>query len=168
MSKNEWDLIVGRAVSPFGRKGEVKILPYTDKPERLEDLKEACIARETGSRILKVEKVWCHKASIIIKFAGIDDISAAETLRGAEIRVRESDIPPLAENEYYVHDIIGADVVTTEGESLGEVKDILRSPANDVYVTDRAMIPAVKEFVVSIDIRGRKIVVKNVEGLVQE
>ena len=132
--------------------------------ERFANLEEV----EIDGRVLGVEGVRFHKGTALIKFRGIDDISAAEALRGKRILISESELMPLEEDEYYVHDIVGLDVVTTEGESLGRIKQILRSPANDVYVTDRAMVPAVKEFIVSVDIPGKKIIVRPVEGLVQD
>lgn len=169
MGGDEHDVVIGEIVATFGRRGEVKVLPHTDFHERFERLKDVYTNKgETGGRVLRIENVRYHKGAVLIKFAGIDDISAAEALRGAKIYIRESELMPLAEDEYYVHDILGLDVVTTEGERLGKVRQILRSPANDVYVTDRAMIPAVKEFVVSIDLCAKKMIVRPVEGLVQE
>jgi len=169
MGEDDWDVVIGEIVSPFGRRGEVKVRPETDSPERFDELEEVCVGRgKAGGRVFEIEAVRHHKRAVLIKFAGIDDISAAETLRGSEVRIRESEVAPLEEDEYYVHDIIGLDVVTTEGESLGKVREIVRSPANDVYVTERAMIPAVKEFVVSIDLREKKMVVRPIEGMVRE
>ena len=160
----EEDIVIGEIVSPFGRKGEVKVVTLTDFPERFLELETMRI----DERVLKVEGVRFHKGMALIKFKGIDDISAAEDLRGMKILIGESELTPLEEDEYYVHDIIGLEAVTTEGESLGKVREVLRSPAHDVYVTDRAMIPAVKEFILNIDIPGGKLIVRPVEGLVQE
>ena len=160
----EEDIVIGEIVAPFGRKGEVKVVPLTDFPERFLELERIPI----DGRMLDVEGVRFHKGMALIKFEGIDDISAAEDLRGKKILISRPELAPLEEDEYYVHDIIGLEALTTEGESLGRIKEVLRSPANDVYVTDRAMIPAVKEFIVNIDIPGGKIVVRPVEGLVQE
>ena len=160
----EEDIVIGEIVSPFGRKGEVKVVPQTDFPERFLELERI----EIAGRVLDVEGVRFHKGMALIKFEGIDDISAAEDLRGGKILISENELAPLEEDEYYIHDIIGLEAITTEGESLGRVKEVLRSPANDVYVTDRAMIPAVKEYVVSIDIPGGKVIVRPAEGLVQE
>ena len=169
MSDNEWKIAIGQIVSPFGRKGEAKIRPYTDSTGQFKDLKEAfVIGRDIDGRVLKIDKVWFHKGAVIIKFQGIDDINTVETLRNAEIRIKEASLIPLAADEYYVDDLIGVDVVTTTGEQLGKIKEVLEAPANDVYITDRAMIPAVKEFVLSIDLDKKKMVVKQVEGLVQE
>lgn len=158
------DIVIGEIVAPFGRRGEVKVVPMTDFPERFLESKTL----KVDNRELKVEGVRLHKGMALVKFEGIDDISAAEDLRGGKILIGESDLAPLEEDEFYIHDIVGLEAVTTEGESLGRIREVLRSPANDVYVTDRAMIPAVKEFIVKIDIPGGKIVVRPVEGLVQE
>jgi len=169
MSETEQDVVIGEILAPFGLKGEVKVLPHTDFPERFEQLEGILVAGEgSPGRMMEIEGVRYHKRLILMKFAGVDDIAGAEALRGAELRIPESELLPLEEDEYYVHDIIGLEVVTTEGESLGTIREIIRSPAHDVYVTDRAMIPAVKEFVKSIDLDAGRIVVRPVEGLVQE
>lgn len=169
MGETERDVVIGEIVAPFGLKGEVKVLPCTDFPERFEQLEEVFVAGDkVAGRMLAIEGIRPHKGGFLIKFAGIDDMSAAETLRGGELRISEAEMAPLDEDEYHVHDIIGLEVVTTDGEHLGKVREILRSPAHDVYVTDRAMIPAVKEFVLSIDLDAGKMVVRSVEGLIQE
>lgn len=160
----EEDIVIGEIVAPFGRKGEVKVVPQTDFPERFLELETMRV--DHGE--LEVEGVRFHKGMALVKFEGVDDISAAEDLRGKKILIGESELSPLEKDEYYIHDIVGLEAVTTEGESLGKIKEVLRSPAHDVYVTDRAMIPAVKDFIVTIDIPGGKIVVRPVEGLVQE
>ena len=169
MSQDEYNIPIGEITSPFGRKGEVKVKPDTDFPERFEGLEEVFISGgEISGRLVEVEKVWFHKGTIILKFPGVDDITSAEAFRGAKIYIRESELMPTEEGEYYIHDIIGLEVVTTEGEHLGKIKEVLRSPAHDVYVTNRAMIPAVKEFVMSIDLDDRKMIVKHDEGLITE
>ena len=166
MNTNDWNVVIGEIVSPFGLKGEVKVVAQTDFPERFEEIEEAFVGTPgPGGRLMKIENVRFHKGVVLVKFAGVDDISTAELLRGMQMRIGESEQAPLKEGEYFVHDIIGMDVVTDEGKDLGKVNEVLRSPANDVYITDRAMIPAVKEFVVSIDLDQKKMVVKAVEGL---
>lgn len=169
MSESGWDVVIGEIVATFGLKGEVKVLAKTDFPEHFKTLEEVCIGRtEADRRVLKIENVRFHKGVVLLKFAGMDHISDVEMLRGMTVFVREMEKAPLGEGEYYIDDIIGLDVVTTEGKDLGRITEVLRSPANDVYVTDRAMIPAVKEFVVSIDLDEKKMVVKPVEGLERE
>lgn len=168
MSTEDRDLIIGKVGATFGRKGEVKVWSYLDHPEQFEFLKEVTLVFKGGeSRPVKIQKVWHHKGAIIVKFAGIDDMTAAESLRDAEVHGAESVLPQLEEDQFYIDDLIGLDVVTTEGEDLGKITEVLQSPANDVYVTERAMIPAVKEFVLRVDFENNKVIVKAVEGLVQ-
>jgi len=168
MDSDKRDIVIGKIVAPFGRKGEAKVVPFTDFPERFKELGEVYVGSEAAGGMRSIQGARLHKGSVLIKFEGIDNITAAEALRGAEIRIRESDLLPLEEGTYYIHDLIGLDVLTTEGENLGKVKEVLTGPAQDVYVTERAMIPAVKEFVVSIDLQKKQIVVNPIEGLVQE
>ncbi len=169
MSNPGWEVVIGEVCAPFGFKGDVKVIPLTDHPERFEMLDEVFVGRdETHGRVFGIESVAVRNNGISMKFAGVDDLTKAELLRGMEVRIRLSDVAPLPEGEYYVDDVIGLDVVTTDGKSLGTITEIIRSPANDVYVTDQAMIPAVKEFVVSMDMDTRLMVVRPMEGLERE
>jgi len=169
MNESDTDILVGLVGPTFGLRGEVKVRLYTDHPEQFAKGSEVQLTGlPEGIRVLKIATVREHKGALIVKFAGIDDISAAETLRNAEIRVPAEDLVPLDENEYYIDDLIGLDVVTTDGKSLGHIEEVLRSPANDIYVTDKAMIPALKEFILRIDLDKRKVVVRLVEGMMQK
>jgi len=168
MNSERWDVVIGKIVAPFGLRGEVKVFPFTDFPERFEELGEVCVGGDDTGEVRRIRRARLHKGTVLVQFEGIDDIDAAEGLRGQEVRIRESDLAPLEEGSYYIHDLIGMEVLTTEGESLGKVNQVLTGPANDVYVTDRAMIPAVKEFVKSVDLQKRQITVEPIEGLVQE
>lgn len=168
MSAGTWDVVIGKITAPFGLKGEVKVFPLTDFPERFAELAEAYVGTESEGRMLAIESVRFHKGLVLIKFGGMKDATEADALRGTEIRIRKGDLMPLEEGRYYIHDIVGLDVLTTDGEDLGKVEQVLTGAANDVYVTPRAMIPAVREFVVSVDLSKKQIIVKAVEGLVQE
>ena len=169
MSEPKRDIVIGEIVAPFGNRGEVKVVPHTDFPERFGLLEEVFVAGDrVPGRLMRIEGLRYHKGLVLLKFPGINDIDGAETLRGAELRISESELVPLEEDEYYVHDIIGLEAVTTEGESLGRITEVIRSPAHDVYVTDRAMIPAVKEFIEGIDMEAGRVTIRPMKGLVQE
>jgi 16S rRNA processing protein RimM len=156
------DVLIGQIGPTFGRKGDVKVKPFTDHIEQFQKLKEVCLTGlDEKPRTIEIERAWEHNGLLIVKFAGINDIAAAESLRHAEVRISEAELLPLADGEYYVDDIIGLDVVTELGEDLGCIKEILRSAANDVYVTDKAMIPAVKDVILSIDLAEKKMVAKS-------
>ncbi len=169
MNFDKYNILIGEIINTFGHKGEVKVYPHTDFIERLSPRREVYIKSETVlPAVYKVERSRLHKNVIIVKFSGIDDMSAAENLRDAQIFAKGTDKISLQENEFYISDVIGMQVTTTAGEDLGVVTEVLKSPANDVYVTEKAMIPAVKEFVVSMNVAEKKMVVNSVEGLVQD
>lgn len=169
MNADKYNVLVGEVISTFGNKGELKVYPHTDFPERLTTGRHVCLKHGDDEALLyKIVRSRPHKNILIMKFAEIADMNAAEELRGWLLYTSESDRKPLAENEFYISDVIGMSVITTDGDDLGVVKEVLRSPANDVYVTDRAMIPAVKEFIVSMDTEGKRMVVNPVKGLIQD
>jgi 16S rRNA processing protein RimM len=165
----EPEVVVGRIVAPFGRKGEVKVRMETDFPERLQE-KEFVWLKGQGrpARSVKVQGVRLHKGNALVKFEGVDDIDAAEQLRGEELRIMEADLKELPEGEFYVHQLLGLRVITESGEELGQVTEVIRSPANDVYVTERAMIPALKDVVKKIDIEAGEMVVRPIPGMLEE
>lgn len=165
MDNDGKDVVIGKIVSTFGCRGEVKVRPETDFPKRFELLKEALVRSRNGQQVLCIERARTQGDAVILKFAGIDDVESARALAGSDIYISKSQLMPLGPEEYYMHDIIGLEVVSVEGEQLGKVIEILRSPAHDIYVTERAMIPAVRDYVLSVDLSAGKIIVKLVEGL---
>lgn len=165
----EPEVVIGRIVSPFGIKGEVKVLPETDHPEHLKEIKSFWLKpKGEPAREVQIESVRFHKNMALVKFEGIDDISAAEEMRGWELWVPAMKPRELSEGEYYIHDLVGLRVLTEDGEDLGEVTEVILGPANDVYFTDKAMIPALKDIVKKIDLEGGKMIVRYVPGMLKE
>lgn len=162
------DVVIGTVVAPHGIRGEVKVRMETDFPERFEELEEVWLQPKSGpGRMAGIEGVRFHQNVVLIKFEGCDDRNAAEELRDADLRISKEDLVELEAGQFYIHDIIGLDVYTTEGRHLGQVTEVLQGPANDVYVTPMAMIPALKQFVREIDLEERKMIVEPVEGLTE-
>lgn len=159
-------IVVARIVAPFGRVGEVKALLETDYPRELAERKRLIVTedRRTGEE-RNVERVRFHKGAALIKLAGVETINDAEQLRGQCFAVRAEERAALGETSFWIDDVIGLDVFTEGGASLGSVREVLRGKANDVWVTPGAMIPAVRDFVVSVDLEQRRIVVRDIEGL---
>jgi len=159
-------LLIGEISAPWGLHGEVRIYPQTDFPERFTVLSEVGLQRGTGPvQVRQIEVVHDQGRRIVIKFAGIDTIEQAEALRGARLMIPPSWAVPLGEDEYYHHQLIGLEVITTAGESLGPITAIWPTGANDVYETAQALIPAVKEFVREIDLAQGRLVVIDRPGL---
>jgi 16S rRNA processing protein RimM len=155
-----WSLVIGRVTAPFGIKGEVRVRPETDFPERFRELGEVCLELANGEeRVVRVAGARVTPKGILLKLEGCEDRDAVEGLRQALVKVRPSMAAPLPEGSYWVHQIVGLRVFTEEGEDLGEVTEVVRSAGNDVYVTPSAMIPAVRQVVREIDLEGGRMVV---------
>jgi len=146
--------------SPHGLRGMVRVAPLTDDPGRLERLGAVTLELPGGERrAAAVEKVQVGPDSILLKLKGLDDRDAVEALRGAYVLIPRSEAVKLPAGHYFADDIVGLEVVTVSGERLGPVREVLRTGANDVYATDKAMIPATREVVRKIDIAAGVMVV---------
>mgnify|MGYP000224076946 CR=1 FL=1 len=167
-------ITIGKIVNTQGHKGEVRVMPLTDFPERFAGMREVLVEREGRRRSYVIEQVYRHKKFIIIKFAGVNDMSAAAALKGAALVVARNELVDLPEDTYYIFEIVGLRVYTAEGRYLGRVSDVLQTGANDVYVVEGAgrrrplLIPALKQVVRSIDAAGGKMIVRLPEGLEED
>lgn len=168
-------LLVGRVSRAHGVRGEVKVVPETDDPARFNDLRIVYVGTSAASaRAMQVETVRLQPTKrgtiIILKLEGIDSREQVEALRRSDVFARENDLPALADDEIYIHDLIGLQVVTDEGEPIGTVEEVMTVPAQEILVVSRkgkeaVMIPAVDEFVLELDLEERRIVVRPIEGL---
>ncbi|MDF2564073.1 MAG: Ribosome maturation factor rimM [Massilibacillus sp.] len=148
-------VIIGRIGAPHGVRGEVRIIPLTDFPDRFQNLKSVFIDEQIK---LEINNVKYNKQFIILKFKGIDNRSDIDPLKGKLIQVDRKDVPPLAAGEYYNFDIIGLEVYNEKNERLGKIEQILKTGSNDVYIANNAgkqtLIPALKKVVTNIDIEA--------------
>lgn len=156
-AEEPWSLVVGQVVAPFGIKGEVRVRPETDFPERFRKLTEVRLELPSGEdRRAQVTAARVSARGVLVRLAGCESREQAEELRGAWIKVRPSMAAPLPAGSYYLHQILGLHAFTVDGRDLGEVTEVIRTGAHDVYVTAAAMIPALREVVREIDlVRGR-------------
>ncbi len=162
---------MGRVSAPHGLRGELRVLPLTDFPERFHRRRSLWVEGEGEPR--RVEWVRFHGDSLLVKLAGIDDREAAAGLRGRHLAVPAFELPPLPPGTYYHHQLLGLTAVTPDGRELGRVTDILRTGANDVYVVEpvgggRArLIPALAS-VVTVDLARGIILVRPQPGLLDD
>jgi 16S rRNA processing protein RimM len=159
-------IAVGYVNGLWGMKGHVKVTALSTNPERL---KAGSEVRVLG-RLTKIAEVVTPQGYPIIKFQGYPDRTAAERLRGTYIEIDEADLPPLPEDEFYVDDLVGLEVVTASGESIGRLTEVLGTGANDVYVVARpgqkdALIPAIADVVLSVDLEAKRMVIEVIPGL---
>ena len=170
----EWSLTIGEIVAPFGLAGEMKVKLETDFPERFAGLKEVCIRFSTGdARLYAVEGARRHKGQVLLKLRGITSINDLPVFRNAFVQVRAEDAVVLPANEFYIHDLVGCEVVTPDGTALGRVERVLTTEANDVYILGggprgEILLPAIRDVIRSVDTAGRRIVAAPTPGLLPD
>lgn len=120
-------------------------------------------------RELTVERSRPHGGRLLVEFRGIGDRTLAAQLRGRFLVVPQSRLPRLPDGSWWPHELEGCEVLTDSGRSLGALTEVLFTPANDVWVATRGeeetLIPALKEVVVSVDLQGRRVIIREVPGL---
>lgn len=163
---------IGEVSAPHGVRGEVRVVPLTDFPERFRRLERVFVRRprQAEPEERTVERTRFHKGFVIVKFEGVDDRNEAETLRRALLQVAPEDVHPLPEGQYYVFDIVGLHVFDEDGREIGVVKDVLFTGANDVYIVRKSdgselLLPAVKDVVRRIDVDAGRMEVRLLPGL---
>lgn len=169
-SAEPYDVLIGIVVGAHGVRGEVRVHPETDFPERFTRLEQVWLAPPHGeARLIRVLGARPHtgKGQVLLRLEGVQDREAVEALRGAGLYLRESELWPLPPGQYWEFQLVGLRVVTEEGRDLGPITAILRTGANDVYETPLALIPAVPTVVREVDLPGQRVVVGWVEGLLK-
>jgi len=164
---------IALVTAPQGIRGEVRVKPLTDFPERLGTTARVTAQIRGERRSFEVERARPHgRGMYVLKLRGIDDRSSAESLRGAVLEVPRDKAVPLPDDTYYVFDLIGSAVYDLDGNKLGEIADVIGAAANDVYVVKaddgaEILIPAVKHVVRLVDVASRRVVVDPPPGLLE-
>ena len=177
----------------IGLKGELKIKPLTDNPERYRAGAKLWAAGTggtgcvEGSRArlprhaedaqlavmpLTVKSVRESGRDLAVFFEEIGKVEDAEALRGKELFVPESNVPPLPEGEYYHFQILGLQIFTGSGRLLGKVSDIITAGGRDVYVVKgqggEHLIPVTDDAIEKIDAQGGRIILRPMKGYIPE
>lgn len=163
-------LQVGVISSTHGVRGEVKVFPTTDDMTRFKKLKEVILVTEKTEKILKITSVKFFKQMAILKFDGIDTLNDVEVYKGASLFVDRKNAVKLEKDEYFIADLIDLTVVDESGNKLGTLVDVMKTGANDVYIVKNAegkelLFPAIKECVLDIDFKEKKMTVHVMDGL---
>ena len=160
---------VGVIANTHGIRGEVKVFPTTDDVKRFDYLKEAYI--DAGKEKIKVEvsNVRYFKNLVIVKFKGIDNINDIERYKGIDLLVTRENALPLEEGEYYLADIIGANVYTEDGNLFGSLEDVIETGANLVYSVQHegkeVLLPVIDDCVKEVNVEEKKVIVHIMKGL---
>ena len=159
---------IGEITRHQGNKGEVRVKPLTDFPERFEDLETIKLSKGRIEKEVSIENIRYHKGYVILKFVDVDDIGAAIEHKGFEIKIPKSKRYELDEDAYYMQDIVGLDVYEGQ-EYLGELVSIMETGANDVYVVEdkgeKLLLPALKDVILQVDFEEDKMLVEVPQGL---
>jgi 16S rRNA processing protein RimM len=163
---------LGRVVKTQGRRGEVAVELHSDVPGRFrQGLALSALARDGGRREVLVVDLWPHKGALVLKFAGIDSMSDAETLIGCELQVPRSERAQLESGWTYISDLVGC-VVFDGVREVGIVKDVQLGAGEAPLLVVRAgkeerEIPYAVVFLKSVDLAGKQIHMQLPEGLLE-
>jgi 16S rRNA processing protein RimM len=190
MAESDW-LEIGTIVASHGMKGEVRVYPNTDFPERFENPGTRWLLRKDAKEPEAVEllegRFMPGKGLYIVKLAGLKDINEAEGLRGSKLMVPESDRPTLGADEYHVLDLQDLEVFDqVSGGFIGKVVDIIaagndllvvrRPQANNLTATEEGskpkqkqdlLIPFVREIVPVVDLNQKRVEITPPPGLLE-
>jgi 16S rRNA processing protein RimM len=153
-------VVMGRITLPFGIKGWVKVLPYTETPDSLLAYPKWWIGNDPDWQEVRVEKAEVQMDAVAAKLAGCDDRDAAALLRGRQVAVPRDAFPEAGENEFYWVDLIGLKVVNEQDEDLGTVSQVFETGANDVLVVEgdrERLIPFLDHVIKKVDLQARVI-----------
>mgnify|MGYP000964927231 CR=1 FL=1 len=161
-------LQVGVITATHGIHGEVKVFPTTDDPKRFKKLKEVILDTGKERMTLHICQVKFFKQMVILKFKEFQNINEVERFHGKSLYVTRENA--VQKDEYFIADMIGIRVVSTEGEELGTLTDVLQTGANDVYVVEQEgaqqlLLPAIKDCIRDIDMEQMEMTVYLMPGL---
>ncbi|HEV2891298.1 MAG TPA: ribosome maturation factor RimM [Frankiaceae bacterium] len=162
-------LVVGRIGHAHGVKGEVSVEVRTDDPDRRYATGSVLATDPPERGPLTVEGVRAHHGRLLVRFAGVEDRDAAETLRGTLLVVDSADVGDAEEGEWWDHDLVGLVAVTTQGTKLGSVTDVIHVPGPPLLAIDvegrEVLVPFVEALVPEVDVPGGRVVVDPPPGL---
>lgn len=154
---------IAKVTKTQGRKGEVAAALFTDFPERLAERKRVFALGPQGRRsAMEIEDHWLHKGGVVLKFAGVESISQAETLIGSEIQIPLAERAVLEDGSVYLSDLVGC-VVTDGGREIGCIADVTFGAGEAPLLVIRGkedkdyLIPFAAEYVVRLAIEAKRL-----------
>ena len=161
---------VGVISSTHGVRGEVKVFPTTDDPQRFRRLKEVTLDTGRERLSLKIQNVKFFKNMVILKFEGYDNINDIECYKGKELWIHRSQAGNLKKDEYFIADLVGMTVTEEDGHVLGTLSDVIQTGANDVYVVKmesgkELLLPAIRQCILKVDVESGQMRVHLLPGL---
>jgi len=163
VAEKDKQLVVGKIASPFGVRGWTKVVSYTDPLEGLLERQQWRLTQRGNALAYTVVEGKTHGRFLIVKFDGIDDRDEVAKLTNALVVVEREELPDTDDESFYWADLIGLQVMTTDGLCLGEVDRMMETGANDVVVVSgerERLIPWIRDSVIkSVNLGERTITV---------
>ena len=161
-------VVLGEVVKAHGLRGEVKVRSEIVDPDNFL-LPNLCLRCADGScKPLAVERYRSQKGGFILRFADCESIDQVQAFVGCELVCRGSQLPSLADGEYYHFQLLGLPVFDCQGEELGKLAEIMSTAAHEIYVVKpqtgrqeegELLLPVVADYIIEIDLESGKIVV---------
>jgi 16S rRNA processing protein RimM len=148
---------MGRILAPYGVRGWIKVRPQTESTDGLLGYRTWWLGKQGEWNSYQLLEGRVHGTDVVARLEGVADRDRAAQLRGCDVAVPRSELPPAPEGEYYWADLIGLEVVNREGVRLGQVAEVFATGANDVLVVRgerERLIPFVEAVVVDVDLEG--------------
>ena len=160
---------IGKVVNVQGLRGELRIFPYTQSPDRFFDLKSVDLGEET----MEITGVRLKGSLVILKVRGVEDRTRAEAFKGRDVFMDEGDLEALPPGTYYVRDLIGLAVEDKVRGPVGVLTDVRDSGPQSLFVICREdgtefLVPAVEAFFTGVDPERKVILVELIEGMYED
>lgn len=161
-------VVIGKFRKPHGIRGEVRMTVLTDFPDLIKKGRTVYVGEKYQA--YKIRHIRWHGDDLLVSLEELPDRTAVEIFRNITVYMKSQDIPAPAEGEFYLHQLIGIDIVTDQDIHLGKLKEVMLTGANDVYLVDspegkEILLPATEEVVLNIDLEKRIMLVHIIPGL---
>jgi 16S rRNA processing protein RimM len=163
-------VVIGKFRKPHGIRGEVRMTVLTDFPELIKLGQRIFVGQKY--QMYTIRSMRWHGGDLLIALEELEDRTAVEIFRNVMVYMKSEDMPETPEGEYYLHQLVGLNVITDEGDHLGRLKEVILTGANDVYLVDspegkEILLPAIEEVVLEINLEEGKMLVHIIPGLLE-
>jgi 16S rRNA processing protein RimM len=160
-------LLIGKVARPHGLRGQVKVYSYASSFESFFAGRKLYLSQNEEMQALLISEVKVQAHSLLLHFQGLNNRQQAEAISGYSLYIDEKDLQTLPEGEYYWYQLIGSRVFNEQDRFLGFLEEIFSTPAHDIWVVrdekKELMLPAVEDFVISVDLPQGEIRVRDLE-----
>jgi len=164
---------LGVVIGVHGLRGDLKIKIHSGEAAAVLDRPGVFLCDETGKfTAYQVVRAVARSRDVLVRLTGVDHVDHAQSLVGQQLWMRYADLPELEDDEFYWSELEGLEVVDRRRGSLGRLRDLMQTPAHDIYVVrgpfGEILIPAVDQFIVAVDLEGRRMEVDLLDGFLPE